>query len=401
LCMHGGTMTETYLKTHPWITFQLDGRKIPYSVWMDLGAIQSKVEHVAHTMLPPEAAKRLAMLYLSKGVHGTTAIEGNTLSEEQVRDYVQGRVSLPPSQEYQGLEINNIVLACKEIAEAVLGGLGAELTAARVCRYNKMVLEGLPRDEEVVPGQMRKHTVVVRGVGYRGVPPTQCKQLVERMCDWINREIRPQTAHQEIAFAVLRAVLAHLYLAWIHPFADGNGRTARLIEFQVLLAAGFPSITAHLLSNHYNLTRSEYYRHLAQASKSGGDVVPFIRYAIEGLRDGLDAQIKEIRHTQWDLAWKDYVYDKFRERKGEAAHRQRQLILELADNGPTPISRLTELSPRIARLYANKTRKTLTRDVNFLVQEGLAMKTAKGVESNHQALLSLLPPRRLKESVEE
>jgi Fic family protein len=88
-------------------------------------------------------------------------------------------------------------------------------------------------------------------------------------------------------YAILKAVVAHLYLAWIHPFGDGNGRTARLVEFQILLSSGVPSPAAHLLSNHYNQTRSEYYRQLDRASKSGGELAPFIEYGARGFVAGL------------------------------------------------------------------------------------------------------------------
>ncbi len=68
------------------------------------------------------------------------------------------------------------------------------------------------------------------------------------------------------------ASLAHLYLAWIRPFGDGNGRTARLCEYLVLVTSGAPTSAAHLISNHCNKTRNEYYRQLQFASESGGDV---------------------------------------------------------------------------------------------------------------------------------
>jgi Fic family protein len=60
--------------------------------------------------------------------------------------------------------------------------------------------------------------------------------------------------------ALMKAILTHLYIAWIHPFGDGNGRTARLAELQILLAAGMPMPASHLLSNHYNTTRTDLYR---------------------------------------------------------------------------------------------------------------------------------------------
>jgi Fic family protein len=99
-------------------------------------------------------------------------------------------------------------------------------------------------------------------------------------------------------------VVAHLCLAWIHPFGDGNGRTARLVEFQILLGAGVPTPAAHLLSNHYNQTRTEYYRQLDRASKSGGEIVPFIEYAARGFVDGLREQLHKIRDQQWDVSWR-------------------------------------------------------------------------------------------------
>ncbi len=62
----------------------------------------------------------------------------------------------------------------------------------------------------------------------------------------------------EIATGVLKAIVAHLYIAWIHPFGDGNGRTARMVEFKICLSSGIAVPAGHLLSNHYNETREAY-----------------------------------------------------------------------------------------------------------------------------------------------
>ena len=71
---------------------------------------------------------------------------------------------------------------------------------------------------------------------------------------------------------VIQAIVAHVYIAMIHPFGDGNGRTARLIEFYILLRAGLPDMASHILSNHYNDTRQEYYRRLDQMRPGEGAV---------------------------------------------------------------------------------------------------------------------------------
>ncbi len=129
-----------------------------------------------------------------------------------------------------------------------------------------------------------------------------------------------KSAENSVAIATVRAILAHLYLAWIHPFGDGNGRTARLVEFQIFLGVGMPTVACHLLSNHYNHTRSEYYSPTLLASKTA-DVLPSFANAVQGLVDQLDRQIKRIREYQHAVVWKDHVYEHFRDKKGSAAHR--------------------------------------------------------------------------------
>lgn len=388
------TNKRAYVATHPWLQFQVDLRQASYSLWMNLGAIQSKCEHVANVLLPPDVAEEMQLLYLAKGIRATTAIEGNTLSEEEVKERIRGRAALPPSKEYQGREIDNVVKACHEIAREMIDGEGgSHLTVDRIKHFNRLILDGLPVSDHVNPGELRKVEV---GVGtYRGAPCEDCEYLLERLCEFL-RDVKSLGEEHKVAFGVIRAVLAHLYLAWIHPFGDGNGRTARLIEVQILLGAGIPTIAAHLLSNFYNQTRNRYYQQLAQASKSGGNVIPFLEYAVQGLVDQLDLQINRIRRHQRDLAWKDYVYERFKNEPGAPAHRQRQIALDLARHTKhgAPISSLSMLTPQLAAAYARKTPRTLTRDLNELQQRELIVRSGKTVRANMEALQVFLPRRR-------
>jgi len=388
--------TREYERTHPWIGFRLDLRRASSSLWMNLGAIQSKCEHVAHVMVPVDVGRRLHAIYLAKGVRATTAIEGNTLSEEEVRRRIRTREPLPKSREYLGQEVDNIVDTCNELADEMIEkGLDSTITAERIMHFNKMVLRNLQLHKEVMPGIIRVHGVGV--ARYRGAPAADCEYLLRRTCEWING-LQPDSADNRIAYAVLRGALLHLYLAWIHPFGDGNGRTARLAEVQILLGAGVPMVAAHLLSNHYNQTRDEYYRQLSAASQSG-DVLPFLEYAVQGFTDGLHQQILHIRRFQRTLAWKDYVYERFRGQKTEASHRQRQIALELARYGSkgVNVSQIRTLNTELAALYAKKTPKTITRDLNKLVQMKLvARRGARGarVYAREDILKMFLPRRR-------
>jgi Fic family protein len=360
---------------------------------MLLGEAQSKCEHIAGVPLRPSTAERLHQVYLAKGIAATTAIEGNTLSEEEVMARIEGKKTLPPSKEYLGQEVDNILKACSLIGESLFKGESGELSVQSIRNYNRMVLENLSLEVGVVPGEIRKHAV---GVGrYRGAPAEDCEYLMETLFSWLNGEPFRSPGGSTIAYGLIKAITAHLYLAWIHPFGDGNGRTARLVELQILLAAGVPSAAAHLLSNHYNETRQEYYHQLEKSSQSGGDVLPFIEYAVQGFVDGLKEQLKVIQEQQWDIAWKNYVYDVFTGKTSEADHRRRDLIIDLSvAKKPVPLEKLREVSPRIAVAYAKKTKKTFTRDLNTLSKMNLIRPTGEGVIANRDIILAFLPARR-------
>ena len=396
------TTGRAYERTHPWISFRVDLHAAPLQVWTLLGQAVARCGQIAGSALPPGAAEEMQSLYLVKGVQATTAIEGNTLSTEQIRERIQGRLPLPPSQEYLGREVDNILEACGEIAEAIVDGIQMQLTAEWIATRNRQVLAGLEKhlEEGVVPGEIPAHAV---GVGrYRGAPRADCAFLLERLCKWLAEEPGLSMFRQEdgnrIATAILHAVLAHLYIAWIHPFGDGNGRTARLVEFMLLARAGVPLTSAQILSNHYNLTRAEYYRQLDRSSRASGghgDPIGFVLYALQGLVDGLEKQCDEIDAIQLSIAWKHFVFDRFRqERRSPALNRRREIALALTDRKrPVRRAELRRLNPTVAELYATRTDKTLTRDINWLLGEQLIEKRDGRYLARVDRMRSFRPPR--------
>jgi Fic family protein len=391
-----------YEQTHPWVTFRLDLNEVDLYTWLLLGEAESKCEHIAGVPLQPEVAHRLHTIYLSKGVHATTSIEGNTLSEAEVLALVEGNLQLPKSRQYLAVEIENIVRACNEIVRDVREGRPLELTPARVAHFNELVLRDLPLDDDVVPGKIRMHQVGV--ARYRGAPPEDCEYLLDRLCRWIMDELRPPDG-LVFPINVLKSILAHLYIAWIHPFGDGNGRTARLIEFQLMVQAGVPVPSAHLLSDHYNRTRDAYYRELARTSKPDANgryhVEGFVKYAMQGFVDELREQIEEVRRQQMKVIWEHYVHSLFHDKETPANRRQKHLVLDLPGDTPVPVNKIPEVSPRVAREYAGKTHKAVTRDLNALGKLRLIRRTRQpysadktGVVANRQIIEAFLPIRR-------
>jgi Fic family protein len=383
---------KTYQKTHPWINFQINLKDASAKLWIQLGECQSKCEHIARVPLRPKTAQDLYTLYLAKGVLATTAIEGNTLSEEEVLRHFEGKLKLPPSRQYLAKEIDNITQACNLILADISSGKPPLITPDFIKDMNKLVLEGLEVEEGVIPGEIRTHSV---GVGsYRGAPAQDCEYLLDRLCEWLaSSDFKPEP-YFTAGTAILKSIIAHLYLAWIHPFGDGNGRTARLIEFAIMLSSGIPSVSTHILSNHYNQTRTEYYRQLDRSSKDGGEILPFILYAVQGLFDGLVEQLDTIWEQQWDIAWRNYVHELFKDKNSDSDTRRRHLVLDLSlKKDAVPLSKIPEISQRLMRSYAHKTSKTLTRDMNYLKGLDLIEHTSSGYRARKEQILTYLPPR--------
>jgi Fic family protein len=369
-----------YETTHPWISFKLDLSGCPPQFWMLLGEARSKCDHIRYVPLERETAKELMLLYLAKGVQATTAIEGNTLSEDQVLNRIDGQQELPISQEYMGVEIDNMINAYNQIVSDAMSGDEMRLDRQRLGEMNLAILDGTNHEPDAVPGQIRRHSVAA-GSSYVGAPHPDLEFLLDRLCVWINGpSFVARTDPERIPYALIRAIVAHVYLEWIHPFGDGNGRLGRLVEFMILVTGGVPVTAAHILTSHYNETRAEYYRQLGEASRRhGGDVGPFLGYAAQGWVDGLTAAIKRLHRQQEALMWQALVDRAFAHQHSPASHRQ-ALVAHAIGRVDRWVTRheLRELDSALAVAYHEKTSKTVSRDVNKLRDKGFIIVRSDG-----------------------
>lgn len=386
---------RAFATSHGWITFEINGlERIGWKFWELIGEARSKCRHLANTPLPPNLARQMSALYLAKAAHATTAIEGNSLSEEQVFEAVEGQLRLPVGQEYLKTEVENVLRACASLETTIPSADGVFEVAPELMKtLNREVLTGLEVPSHVVPGEFRTGSVVVGGI-YRGAPAEDCEFLVSTLCGWLNGgdfASGPDPAERFLR-AFLRAVMAHLYIAWVHPFGDGNGRTARLVEFGILTAAGIPSVAAHLLSNHYNQTRTAYYQQLDFASKSGGEVTRFLHYAAEGFVGELQQELEQVHNLIHQMAWRSYVFDTFAGEDTPAPRRQRALVLALPSNDWTARGQLLTLTPELALAYAGKGSKTVTRDINALLERGLVERAGSQIRAQSEIMFGFLPP---------
>jgi Fic family protein len=366
--------------------------KVEGEVYYSLGECAAIISAIREAPLRPQHHAKLLRVSLVKGAQATTAIEGNTLSEAEVGLVAAGE-SLPLSKEYQGIEVRNVLDAMNLLLrEVAVDSETALITEDLIRRFHEMIGRGLGEHFDAIPGQYRMDDRVVGP--YKCPDPGDVATLMRRLCAWLRTEFGFESGKQSFVDAVIQAVVSHVYLEWIHPFADGNGRTGRLLEFYVLLRAGNPDIASHILSNFYNETRPEYYRQLHRACETR-DLTRFLAYAVQGLRDGLSAALAGIQESQFETAWRSFVYDKFAERKyrKNVFKRRRQLILDLPIGVPVKLEEIPFVSTRVAGAYSALSGRTLRRDLAELEEMGLVLADGNRFAARTDALQLHMPRR--------
>ena len=382
------------MEKYPWISFEVNLKSLPCETWVQLGECFSKCEHIARIPLQPSTANEMHKIYLAKGVLATTAIEGNTLTEDQVKLIIDKKLTLPPSKQYLKQEVDNILELCNEIIRNMASGKPFLITIDEIRRYNKIILQNVPIPDHVIPGEFRTYPV---GVGsYKAIDHNDVPELMKTLCEWLNSSyFQTDKKLPDLISGIIKSIIAHLYIEWIHPFGDGNGRVGRILEYAILLYSGVPSPAAHLLSNHYNATRNEYYIKLDSASKKK-EVCEFISYAVQGFRDNLMEQLQYIFDQILYISWQSFVYETFKghKRSQTPAKRMIALVLELSHR-EEPVARenLIAMTPAIIDLYKTGSSMMLTRDLNELTRLDLIEKTPKGYKAKIEKMHTFLPSR--------
>jgi len=358
-----------------------------------LGECHALVHALTDIPLQPEYRQRLLILSLRKGAQATTAIEGNTLSEEEIEKLQEGW-SLPPSKEYLQTEVNNILEAFNMLLREIITKDKISIVTPDLIKdFHYMIGKDLGEHFDAIPGRFRDDR---RQVGpYLAPEHKYVPELIEKLCVWLGKEFHYSDG-QDFATAVVQAIVTHVYIEWIHPFGDGNGRTGRLFEFYILLRAGLPSIVSHILSNFYNLTRPEYYRQLDRARKKK-DLTEFIQYALQGFRDGLKENLNIIQESQFSVFWQHYIYETFADlkytKKG-AFKRKRALMLQMPISKMFTVDELLEISPDVAKRYATFGRPTILRDLKELQELNLLRKVGRNYSANTKILKAMMPDKK-------
>ncbi len=243
-------------------------------------SIEAARQAISELVLPPDWRKQLDQLNRVRAVHGTTALEGNPLSEAEVSEQMERLDQAADEQERltkEQLQIRNSGIAQEWVRNRFRPNT-APLSVQDVLAIHEMAT----RDSDThnnVPGRFRTHNVTVgtaeMGGVHRGAPFERIDELMRQYVEFVNsRKLADQ-------HPVVKALLGHFFLVTIHPFGDGNGRVSRLVEAGVLFQGGYNVHGFYGLSNYFYRHETDY-KTLLQASRATQPfpVTPFITFGL-------------------------------------------------------------------------------------------------------------------------
>lgn len=205
-------------------------------------------------------ASSLASLYddyALRHAHETTALEGNTLTLFEAQGVIESGSTIPGKSLREHLEVVN-AHATWQWLRPHASDRQEPLSDHLILEIHRRLMQGIVGDEA---GLYRRSAVYIRGS--RHVPPNWVK-VPGRVSEWVQQCSRPHQGEYPVSYAAR----GHVALVAIHPFLDGNGRTARLLVNFLLMHRGYPPALYEVAD------RAAYLRALETAHTTG-NLAPF------------------------------------------------------------------------------------------------------------------------------
>lgn len=219
--------------------------------------------------------------------HYSTQIEGNRLTQDQVKQAIAG--GQIPGRERDEREVRFHYRAMQEIEK--LAVKRTPLTEHQIQSIHGLVMTGRSAPTPYRSGQNVIRDSSTHDIIYLPPEAREVSALMADLVDWINHQLEPGDLP-----APITAALAHYQFATIHPYYDGNGRTARLLANLILHRSGYGLKGIYSLDEYYARNLRGYYAaltvgpsHNYHLGRAEADVTGFIDYFCAGMADAFSS----------------------------------------------------------------------------------------------------------------
>ncbi len=312
-------------------------------------------------------------LMLSEAVK-TSEIEGEYMSREDVMSSIRNNLGMnePPVyvKDRRTSGIAQLMIVVRESFQE-------PLTMKMLRAWHKLLMANAQHINEGEWRKGKEPMQIISGaygretVHYEAPPSKNVPRLMKQFVDWFNRARFPLKG--DVAEAVLKSAVAHLYFESIHPFEDGNGRIGRAIVEKVL-SQSLKRPVMLSLSKIIEQHKKAYYDALKEAQRAM-EITPWMKYFVTVI---LEAQLEAKATIQFTLK-KARFYDRYKnqlnERQLKAIHKMTETGVDGFEGGMT------------AKKYMRITRTskaTATRDMQQLYEKGIFLMEGAGRSVRYQ-----------------
>ncbi len=336
-------------------------------ILMDIEASRQAVGALPITVRVLESLRESARL---SATHYSTQIEGNRLTQEQVGEVLQG--GRFPNRERDEREVRNYYRALDYVDRLI--GAGDPTIAERDAQtMHGLVMEGREKPTPYRDGQNVIRDSACGGIVYLPPEARDVPALMQSLMAWINR----QTGQGDLPVPIIAAI-AHYQFATIHPYYDGNGRTAHLLTILVLHKSGYGLKGIYSLEEYYARNLQAYYEALTVGEshnyyfgRAEADITGWIAYFCAGMAEAFaNVRLKATEAARQTGDTKDHSA-----RLRELDRRQRQVLSLFRDARYATTKEIADLL-RIHRRSALDVCKKWVGE-GFLLQHGSANKSRK------------------------
>ena len=342
----------------------------------DIGRVDGAREVIMNAPLVPVWEAKFRKEAMERTVHHGTHIEGNPLSEEEVKDVLDGSEVIARDRDIQEiLNYRNVLKFLDQIAAQIGGPASTRegeptpylITVETILEIHRLATERiLPED---ISGNFRSKQVVVKNsltgqVSYSPPPAVEVPYLVEDLINWVNSE-QSKEVHP-----VIKAGVIHYELARVHPFTDGNGRVARAVATLVMFLDGYDIRKFFSLEEYFDSNPMNYYLTLQAVSNQlvldthERDLTPWLEYFVEGVAIELNRVKEKVQRISVDASIKDRLGG------NQIMLNERQMmIMEYLHRNKGMTNK------DFRKIFPDFSDDTVLRELKFLRQKGLVKKS--------------------------
>ncbi len=318
--------------------------KITNKIINNIVDISAARELILNASLLPQWEVKLRREAIIKMAHHSTSIEGNPLTLEQVKKLLIGnKIAAWEKDKNEVLNYVRVLEYIDKLGEKKV----KEITEDIILKIHQLNTKGILPEHQ--SGFYRKVPVaVVNGYGrviFQPPPVNRINTLMKDFISWLNSD-----QAQEL-YPVLLSGISHYEFVRIHPFIDGNGRTARALATLILYLKGFDTKRFFALDDYYNEDRDRYYTALQTVDQKTLDTTQWLEYFCEGVA----VSMNRVKDTVLQLSHDRRLKDK----RGQIFLNEKQIrILKYLQTGLKITTKecqdIFNVSERTARNYLNE-----------------------------------------------